>query len=627
MAYQALAYDVVAGSLDFGVVDIGQSGSAVIRFTNTTTPSIAIAVTINPVPTGFVLGAGDSAFNLDNNGDSRDVELTFSPGSYGGYDFTLSVAHDAPNPASPILIPVTGECAVPWTLYALADVENNAGGVMKVSLVLPSSVAAPTLPFGNHIMSIGPLVERIDVEPGLVDVENLELELAEDYSTYPEGFWYHVLMEDPTRRVQFRFILEEDGVDTFFFWGEVYRDEIQWPEHYVAADDSAVVRTVRVSVVSLTRAIQATSISTLITELLAHESAVAGFWTLESVLASIVAVGFQQTYATTNVIVRSTDIRFTKDDGLTVVEAMDTYIRGAHDPAAGIPRGYFDCPASDDNPYHWETRYANVFELLRVLCLNFGWTCRHFYGQADGSFAGDATDKHRLEFLTRGNSYANTITPEKGIEESLLYSATEKKQATVKVGDVLPATIPDVGLSVIDRSMQYAYRTGSKEVWYYLFGIRILVPTADMSIPDPPPGAEFDIDFLTEFQIDFVPAAPGFSIYQYRSLFYNDGGTMKTCLFAQFYDWQAGDWAANWDSIQAALMLYYSRRFGPGQKAFERGYGSMKFTDGAVTSHRSLKPMKRTSISDLITTDIYYATEVTKDFESNSSQVLWLQEE
>jgi len=613
--------------LDFGIVAPNTTHQLNIVFSNQSSPSIDIDVTIAGATSPFTLGAGDNSFTLVGNGSSRTVEVIYAPTTVQVDDVTWTVTHNAPSPASPYNLVITAEAGTPMTAYALPDIENNPAGVMKIDLLLESDVSAPTIPTGVKVLSIGTLTELIDVQPGIVDVQNLEVELAEDYSTYTEGFWYHIIQTDPTKDVQLRFILDEDGTETFYFWGRVYREEIEWPELYINTAETDIIRSVKVRLVSLIHSLRDVGIETTIAEIQTHESANADYWTIESILAAILASGMVQEYSTSNIHIRATDLRLFKADLETMVAIKDAIVRGNNSDFT-TNRGYFDAPATDTNRLHWYYQFGNAFDFLRALCLNFGWVCRYFYGQSDGLYAGDATDKHRFEFLTRGNAYADYITPENGIKESTLFSDTVNKSVNIRVSDVLTAN-EEVNTDEFDLTIGYAWYSGGKENSCTPIPINALIPVPP-SVTEPNPHIEFDLDFSAQFSLQhFNPPPFGLegSTYIYRRLAYTIGaGVPLPCILVGFYDYAAGAWNDQQVCLQNALMLYYARRFTSGRKMYERKYGSLKWSDGSTTSHIHLKPMKRIEINDQITTDNYYATEVRKDFESNTSTVLWIEE-
>lgn len=627
MAYNLTLHDL--NSLDFGTVVIGLSSTLPIVFTNSSDPTASQDITLGGLAAPYTFGTGDDSFTLAANGATHTVDITYTPTVVGTQTDDITGTTTATGGFSAALpISLTGIGRSP--IYALPDIENNPAGVMKIDLIVDTSLPALTIPTGVKVLHIGTLTELIDVEPGVVDVQNLEIELAEDYSTYAMGFWYKVIQGYPTVNVEFRFILEEDGVDTFYFWGKVYREEVEWPEHYINTAETDVIRTVKLRLVSMIHSAKDATISDTLTEIQLHDDTYSNVYSIKSLFASILRVATGQAYDDTCIHVRSSDIRFYKVDGTTIVNAIDALITGEGGPDGVAPphtRGYIDVAAGAGNPFSWETSYSNAYDLLIDLCLNFGWICRHFYGQSDGTYAGDTTDKHRFELFTRGAAYAGYITPEKGIEESTLYSDTVIKTSNIRVADRQTAN-EFISAGTYDQTTGAAWALGGAE-FIFQTAERASVDTYIEPV-EPPPNSEFDLDIVSLFLIstwwDAGPGTPTQTDFYYRSLFYDSGIANALILECAFYDWIAGAWSSNQTLFQAALALYFNRRFSPDRKLFERLYGSLKFTDSGVTSHRCLKPMKRIQINDQIATEAYYATEIEKRFESNTSKVLWINE-
>jgi len=438
VAQNQLTYDPT--SLDFGSVGLGGSSTLTILFTNLQDPDAGDNVTVAVPDAVFTLASGDASFNLPSNGSTRTVYVTYTPTAVGDDSGNLTITHDSGgSPATPFTIAMAAACHSP--VYTLPQIENNPAGVMKIDLIVDPSLPLLTVPTSVKVINIGSLTELIDVQPGIVDVQNLEIELAEDYSTYTQGFWYNVIQGYPDVDVQFKFLLEEDGTDTFFFWGKVYREDIPWMEHYVASDESSMVRTVAVTLVSLVHSLKDATIGDAITEMLTHTQSVTlvgstNALQLQQIFASIISVAFDQTYDANAVQVRGYDIRLDIGGGGGTVSPMDGWVT-----TKGFSgwRGYIEgSDSSFQNPHAWFNRYTNCYALVAALALNFGWVVRYYYGDTSGDY--DAVtlsnNKHRFEFITRGSSFATKISPEKGITESVLKSDSLTRDANIIVKDV-----------------------------------------------------------------------------------------------------------------------------------------------------------------------------------------------
>ena len=631
MAQDTLQYD--PSSLDFGNVAIGASSSLTVTLTSAVDPDAprnASAIVV----TGAPYSVTPASTTFPTTGTERTVTVTYTPTAVGTHTGTLSITHDFGSPASPLEIPLTGTAYSPE--YQLPDIENNPAGVMKITLIVDPSLPELTVPAAVSVVHIGTLTELIDVEPGVVDVQNLEIELVEDYSTYTEGFWYKVIQGYPDKVVKFKFILEEDGTDTFFFFGKVYREEVEWPEHFVATDESSVIRTVKIRLVSLIHAMRDVAIGDAIDVMIANQDGpISDSYTVQCILSSIVAAGFNQAYSTSNAVVRGCDIQFYEQDGTTVVNTVDAIIV---DGSIGAYRVYIDTSQaagiSDDqqyNPHAWKFQFANPYDLLTQLCLTFGWVARYYYGQADGTYAGDATDKHYIEFLTRGTSYATTVSADAGIVQSTLLSDAATKPKNIRVTDI---HADNDSISPVPPTVKYDQTTGQS---WYMDGASYLSPApgvtaidADFEKKDPPLHAEFDLDVSTQFTLNSWYLSGGNETptdFYYRGVHYDSGGGATICLHAAYWDYAAD--TPGWVQLQsypAVLASYYARRFSSGRKQYERTYASLKFTEGGTTTHLNMKPMKRIQIDDVAASDTFYATEIRKDFETNTTTVLWIQE-
>jgi hypothetical protein len=77
-------------------------------------------------------------------------------------------------------------------VYNLASM-NTLAGTLKSYLYVDTILPALTVPTGSYIISMDEIVERIDVDPGVIDIENVNINIQEDYSTYSEGFWSKII--------------------------------------------------------------------------------------------------------------------------------------------------------------------------------------------------------------------------------------------------------------------------------------------------------------------------------------------------------------------------------------------------------------------------------------------------
>lgn len=596
-------------SLNFGRICINTTADLTITFTNSSSPTTAQNVTLTVASPYSIVGHGTSfTFSLAGNGSAQVVTFRYSPTvASAGDPSNINVSTDAASPPSPFPIAVTGSAYS--NTYALPSISNNAGGVMKVNLIVDTSLPELTIPTGVKITKIGALQELIDVEPGIVDVQNLDLEVAEDYTTYAMGFWYKVIQGYPTVNVQFEMILTENGVDSFFFWGKVYREQIKWGEPYVT--NTAVVRNCKMKIVSLIHSTQDVVVTKALTEMDNHF--VSGIISLQDIIASIVYVCFGGSYDTTAAQFRNDDIQFQDPTFLSWTGASGIDLN-----RTWVAKSLIDLTSSQNNVW-WGLQFSSCYDLLRAICLSFGWVGRYYFGQADGTYKGDGSDIHRLEFLTRGQSFANFVTPEKGITESTLYSDTVIKNQNIRVSDIQQASdFYNNGGARYDYTVGNAYAIDGAEVVAQAPSVTSLGDTFPVNTA--PNFAKFDLDVNAQFILRTTYGGGSLTDNLHRAV--RLSGYVAT---ARFWDYKAGAWVTDTNYVNV-LMKYYNRRFSPGRKMYQRKYGSMKFTLSGVTSQANLKPMVRIQINDFIATQNYYATEVVKDFQGGSSTVTWVQE-
>lgn len=522
-----------------------------------------------------------------------------------------------------------------YVTYTLPPIQNNPAGTMKVDLLINSSAewaSSLTVPSTVKVVSIGEVQELIDVDPGVVDVQNVQVELAEDYSVYPEGFWYRVIEYDQSVDIHFRFILTENGTDTYFFRGMVYRPETDFTEHY-AIDGVKIVRTVKVKLVSPIILMKQTDLSLVLFSLLPSYYVSAdtypmswgtkNFIKLRDIIACLAAESFVLAYDSSIPQFRNDEFQLIDDTLGSPVGPEDAYIVQNVDGT----RGYLFGSSTDqnENPHYWLYQYGSCYDLLKAICLEFGWVCRYYEGLADGSWDAVTPSNNipHLEFVTRGTSFASFISPEKGISSSVIHSEHVAKKQSFNVSDVQDVDGTYASGSKTDGttgaswSNNYgAYQLHSGQLQY--------VSDVKFSIK-PNPSEKFDLSVVLPFVLG--SQSPFYQPYAaYRFLWFIAAGTATPFTKLNWYNRGTDGWVEEDTSLQNAVLYYYTNRFSPGRKCFERQYGSLKWTDGGTTTQANLKPMKRIAINDMLGTSTYYATEVRKDFQNNTSTVLWIEE-
>jgi hypothetical protein len=637
-------------TLNFGLVGVGGVKTLTFIVTNKSYPHGSQDITV-AISGSFTLGAGDASFTLATYNSTRTIEVTYSPLAVQVDNTTITFTTTATYPMANVAVLAEGGSCT----YALPTIYNNPAGDMKIDLIVDPLVPALTIPTTVKVKTIGVLTELIDVQPGIVDVQNLDISLVEDYSVYPEGFWYHLIQGYPNYQVQFRFILNENGTDTYYFWGKVYREDVQWPEHYISTAEDDVIRTVELKLVSLVHSLKDIPATDALTQMVEvavdHNNLVLRtydtdvedhyYLSLRWVISSIIAACFNQTNYEDMTTIRNSDIKMRiTEAGLEADVALENalVLLSGRSGWKGFIQGE---SAQENNQYRWDNQFSNCFDLLSALAINFGWVIRYFYGKEDGTLDPNPTNNyHRLECITRGRVYAGFVIPEQGIIESTLHSDTQIKTKNIIVNDICETTLGDNS----DSSQGKSYDASCGAAWAIQRAENETIATYKSPdlysynfsqtnvLAQPPQHVSFDLSirmqFITNIRAGQEGHAPNYSVMAscYRALYYVQSETYLIDLRKiKYWDYLAGDWSVEEEFI-SGLMKYFNRRFSGSRKMFERTYGSLKFDDGSTVSQLNLKPMVRRQINDQIAVENYYATEVRKDFKGNKSTILWIEE-
>src|SRR3990170_4130472 len=78
------------------------------------------------------------------------------------------------------------------TLYEYT-LQTSVLPVGTVIIKLYSALNGLTIPTFASLSVPDDIVERCDLIPGEIELQEMTFEFVEDYSTYTEGFWYKVL--------------------------------------------------------------------------------------------------------------------------------------------------------------------------------------------------------------------------------------------------------------------------------------------------------------------------------------------------------------------------------------------------------------------------------------------------
>ncbi|MBE3141473.1 MAG: hypothetical protein IMZ53_12935 [Thermoplasmata archaeon] len=455
-----------------------------------------------------------------------------------------------------------------------------------------------TYPTSVRFLSVSPIRESVDAEAGVTEFDNADIDVKEDYSTYPEGFWHRLINTYPAFDFELMFTIMEGSDETFLFRGKIYRINIQETEHYLddtVGTPSKVVRGVAFKLVSSLKVLEEVSLTDLLTECASH------YWTygsitaiyIKSVIASMIKLAYGESYSESLVVNYSGEILF-QSDALAPLSwstiGIDVTVEG----------NYLD--SSGDYQYSWIKRFANAYDLLQYLCRQFAIIPRYSFGDTNGLISGTpANNKHRLSFNSRGNPSGSTVTMSGKLLNSVFSSDTPRKARTVRITEVQPHVI-----------------TGLIENYWYLKDV--------LQAGEPPPFAEFDIDTNCEFRANLTAEV-------YNILYQQFGGVTYAVNSIWYYDYTSPahwvhleDGGSHTNLLAEAIAKYYYDRFSSGRVQYEREYKSIKANNGTTNSQRNCQTLMRHVIHDGVIERTFYATEVEKDIFTNKVKVCWVQE-
>jgi hypothetical protein len=449
-----------------------------------------------------------------------------------------------------------------YTAYTLPNIANLAAGTIKTYLYVNDSLPALTIPSNVKITKFGNITERLDVNPAVLDIENVEIEATEDYATYEEGFWFKVIMGYPTLDVEMMFLLNSGtGEDQYLFRGKILRDDIVWTEHYVSG--SSRVRTVKIRLLTGYNILSSITIPDLITEAKLHLNYLTSseaFGNMKTIslgqlLASAVKLAFGTTYDATDIQERGYDIRLSYLGGARYYYSPMQIMLPVQKETVYGNNTWVDYVMFDStNADYLGQIFGNALELLRAFSTIFCFVPRYYFGDTNGSYSGSATARHRIELLTRGR-IAGTVTPDGGLIESSMRSSD-------------PATS-------FQNSFYFSNAVGNESNWW---------DGAASHYGAVPQWLNPAISFSCPWYI-------GQDQGTYDGLWFivDDGaGAWVYLSDAEWYDyatdgWILTDWNATTDGnkynwLCYAASEYYAHRYPTGKIIFDREYGRLTAT-------------------------------------------------
>jgi hypothetical protein len=593
MAVQRL--NISVASLDFGGVEPGSTQSQTITFSNQSSPTVSIDVTITGIASPFSVGVGEDSFTLAANGDSQDVVVTYAPTVAQVDDVTWSIAHDAPTPDTPIAFTITAECLADATAYPLPDIDALVG-TFKVTVY--SEYAGLTAPTAPTVITIGRLEEQMLLYPGASQLSTLDIEVMDDYETLTAGFWYKVLQGRTTIKV----ILAENGTDTLYYLGVPEKTSIVWTEHYLSG--GAYRRSARVTLVSVAVNMFDSPAQSWVEE--AYANRITGntadiepshVISLRGMFAALLkSSGLNATYDESDVSVVQNESLMSikwKDENQDFRTLDELYIctnwTDSGGPYTDNVVEYFD----STHGYYLGRIYPQAGQMAIDILRNIGCVLRMDYDTA--------TDRHKIQLIQIRNAYSTLVTLGTPIESRI-------ENATDLIGD---------SVRVISKAEPTELAWLSKKYQQ--------TPTSTA----PPDYVQFDVDYAILF------GEPGMGA--------GDSALMKSQFWASatgaadsFVEVTSLEWrrfsddtyqpppATYWPQGAVASLNYY--QFTENYARFTRRYGEFGATSGGVLSHTNIGLGRRTEINDGISTRTFFAQRVAKDAERGEVEVEWIEE-
>ena len=353
-AYPESGYRFVNWTIQAGSGSFGSSTSENTTFT--TTEDSEIVANFELIPSHTLTITDDGIGTTDPSGENSVLEgvptsIIATPNvDIGEFKKWIVIAGsgvtfgDASSASTTVTLS-SGDATIQATFKAVYQLPNveTISGLLKSYLFVDSSLPPLNIPLGDWLLEKKELVERIDVDPCVVDVENIQIDLLEDYSIYPEGFWYKIVNGYPTKDIQIMFTLMEGTDETFLFRGSVYRRNTNQAEFYVNGVDR--VRGMSMQLVSLALASGEIATSDVTAELRTNRSLydscapvndyreTAYMYKLSALLKAIVKLTWSENVGNVDVVNNSFDLMASLN-GSDWVQWTDLYFVGTLDTIA-----------------------------------------------------------------------------------------------------------------------------------------------------------------------------------------------------------------------------------------------------------------------------------------------------
>lgn len=439
----------------------------------------------------------------------------------------------------------------------------SASGTVKIYLVSPET--GLTLPTPQTVMLSQDLTERIDAAAGVQEVAQIDLDIVEDYTTYAEGFWMHVLANAST---DIQITLDEGSGETDFFFGRVQPGATTL--HEVDLTSSAIRRTGTIHLMSFLTLMQSVPTQTVINAVLASTppyfipghmdggATSAHFVMAMDLIAQAISFAIGQTFASSDVSCPADDIKLSHDGG--------TYY--------GFAAFCFAYADFNTNGSAIWTAYPLFWDFMESLCGGFGLAPRWYYDPAAG--------RHKVILLTRGRSYGSPVSLVVPEQSDLI-------QGTPQLVNYIQVTS---GFSGGEYYYNVAEGVGADTApagW-----------TADMSLT---------IDFGNNESGSYEKSLIAYALVS---------GDVWSMIKVEYWNYATSAFVSFDSGVlmtrqDHALAAYLGGRLGGIKRVYEQTFRDLRANDGSTNTHANISLMRNVDINDGVATRHFYVSEIRKN--------------
>lgn len=500
-----------------------------------------------------------------------------------------------------------------WYTYTLQE-ELVASGTIKIELVTDTNAFAAHIPVEPTLGMSDELREAADLIPGSIELPEIRFEFVDDYSYYPEGFWYKFLTGtagSPAVPYKARIrITFTDSVTAHFFYGTIVRETIDLEEPVINTMLDLYVRKGEFRCVSLLSLLQETTTYALIAEMQndTHSwgtieilNADVGYPAsnqaptiimLKNLLALMLAVsGINDDYDADDVEIMDnadTELLYYGTNPLTAAHYGGSDSTGKLSEIA-YWLGYYSYPATShfvwDNNLGaggWTQIWPDLLSFLAAICRTHCVAPRLIWNTV--------TSRCTLQILSRGRPDS----------EDLLVLPDPIKSRFLQESDTKAS-----GFSA------YLWGFGSG-TWRYL----------DQSGYGQAPGWA-KMDMTADLVVSGSPEA-GLDYEKFHLVY---GGRIYIGVdIYKWWDYLSGAYGTSTHVIMSSAVAgYYYNLLAGSRRVYERDYDTLVGVLGAISSQYVVQLFEKTEIDDGVDTREFYASEIRKDPAKDLLSVRWIE--